>query len=158
MRLLPAALALAAVTVALAWLLGPARGATETLLYVSGLRIEGDKPVSIVRLTNTSPNAADAFVVHYTIRETSRGFPVSEPGAGIGAQLLPGRTLTIDLGKVVTAYRRAHEVGPYTGEVQFVAFADAAPFRTFSPDTIHVEATQVEGAAKRDAVVQWFNP
>ena len=156
-RLLPSALVLALGAGALAWFLGPAHGATETLLYVSGLKIEGDKPVAFVRLTNTSPNAADIFLVHYTIRETSKGISISEPGAGIGAQLVPGRTLTLDLGKVVTAYRRAHEVGPYTGTVQFVAFAEGGAFRTFSPDTIHVETSQIEGGATRDAVAQWFN-
>jgi hypothetical protein len=156
-RLLPSALVLAALAGALAWFLGPARGATETLVYVSGLKVEGEKPVCFVRLTNTSPNAADIFLVHYTIRETSRGIAISEPGAGIGAQLVPGKSLTIDLGKVVTAYRRAHEVGPYTGTVQFVAFAEGGAFRTFSPDTIHVESTQIEGASTRDGVVQWFN-
>lgn len=156
-RLLPAALALAASAGALAWFLGPARGATESLVYVSGMKIEGDKPVAFVRLTNTSPNAADIFLVHYEIHETSRGILLSAPGAGIGAQLVPGHTLTIDLGKVVTAYRKAHEVGPYTGTVHFQAVAEGGAFRTFSPDTIHVESTQIEGAATRDAVVQWFN-
>ena len=136
----------------------PARAQSAQILYVSGLRIDGSKPIAKVRLTNTSPNAADAFNVHYTIRETGAGIALSEVGAGLGAQLLPGHSLELDLGKIVALWRAAHDVGPYKGDVQFIAVAEGGYFREFGPDTIHVAATQVEGRALRDAVEHWVTP
>src|SRR5262249_51050366 len=78
-RVVAAAVALGG---ALAWSLRPVRAQGSNVLYVSGMRIDGAKPVAKVRLTNTSPNAADVFSVHYTVRDTSAGIALSEAGAG----------------------------------------------------------------------------
>jgi hypothetical protein len=141
---------------AAAWSLRPARAEDSKVLYVSGMRIAGDKPIAKVRLTNTSPNAADVFTVHYTVRDPSAGIALSEAGAGLGAQLLPGHVLEIDLGKVVSIWRTAHEVGPYAGPIQFVAYGEGGFTLAFGPDTVHVEATQQEGAAVYEGVAQWL--
>jgi hypothetical protein len=109
-----------------------------------------------VRLTNTSPNAADVFSVHYTIRDAAGGVALSQTGAGLGAQLAPGKTLELDLGRIVANYRATFEVGPYTGPVRFDAFGDDGIFTEFAPDTIHVEVEQREGAVVRDAAVDWL--
>ena len=154
MRFLVAGLALAAFAAA-ATRFVPVRGAAPMLLYVSGMRIDGVKPVAHVRLTNTSTAPSDVYSVHYTIRETGAGIPISDPGAGLGAQLLPGRTLDLDLGAIVTQYRAARGAGPYSGTVQFVAFAEGGLAHDFGPQVIHVECTQSEGAALYDGVAQW---
>lgn len=156
MRKLVVGLLLLGSAAVLAFTLRPARAQTPLLLTISGLEIAGAKPVCLVRLTNTSPHAADVFSVHYTVRDTSQGFALSQPAAGQGAQLAPGKTLELDLGKIVAGYRAGFDVGPFTGPVQFVAFGEDGFFREFAPDTIHVEVEQTEGAVVRDAAVQWF--
>ncbi len=157
MRLRTAALLLvAAAAAAGAWLaVRPSRAQTQATLYVSGLAIKAAKPVCIVRLTNVSPDAADVFLVHYTVRDTSAGIPLSAPGAGTGAPLLPGHTLELNLGNIVALYRAGFEVGPYTGPVQFVAYGEGGFSHEFGPGTIHVEVRQTEGAAIHDAAIQW---
>jgi hypothetical protein len=151
-----ALVALAALAVAALWSLRPARAQTPRLLAISGMRIVRDKPIARVRITNVSPDAADVFFLHYTIRDTSAGIALSEPGAGDGAQLIPGRAIELDLGKIVTNFRASREVGPYTGTVQFVAFAEGGFTHEFGPEIIHVEAVQTEGAAIYDGVVAWL--
>ena len=126
------------------------------ILYVSGLEIDGSRPTAIVRLTNGSDHASDTMSVHYTIRGPAAGAPMSLPGAGpIGASLRPGRTLELDLGAIVTAYRKSLGLGPYTGPVQFVASAEGGIFRKFGPDVVAVDATQISGRARYQALVEW---
>jgi hypothetical protein len=148
-----------AALVSWAWLAArPSRAQTSSVLHVSGMALAGSKPVAIVRLTNASPNPADIFSVHYTVRDVSAGIPLSHPGAGIGAELRPGRSIELDLGKIVTQYRAGVDVGPFTGPIQFVAYGEGGSLREFGPDTIHVEVRQVEGSAVRDAAVEWLAP
>lgn len=151
----PAVLALAAAAAIAVRQAGPARGAGPGTLWISGMRIDGTKPAARVRLTNVSASPSDVYSVHYTIRETGAGIPISEPAAGLGAQLLPGHALDLDLGAIVTQYRAAHGAGPYGGTVQFVAFAEGGLAHDFGPEVIHVECTQIEGSAIFEGVVQW---
>lgn len=156
MRALLLAALLVVAAVAASWTLRPARAQTQRLLVISGMSILKDKPVARVRFTNTSPDLADVFSIHYTIRDTSAGIALSEPAAGDGAQLIPGHVLELDLGRIVAQYRASLGGGPYTGTVQLVAFAEGGFTREFGPDTIHVEAVQTEGAAVYDGVVAWI--
>lgn len=126
------------------------------LLYISGMRIDGEKPVAIVRLTNTSENSSDIMSFHYTIRGPDSGAPMSTPGAGsTGVALRPGRTVELDLGKIATGYRRSLGLGPYTGPVQFVATASGGLVRKFGKDTVQVDAQQTLGSTKYQANVEW---
>ncbi len=136
----------------------PVHADAAKLLYVSGLRVAAGKPVCIVRLTNTSPDAADVFYVHYTIHDAATGTGVSAYGAGAGAQLSPGKTLQLDLGAIITQYRLSMDVtSTYSGAVQFTAYGEGGFFRSFGPDVIHVEVEQHEGAAIHDGAVQWLS-
>jgi hypothetical protein len=136
----------------------PVHADASKLLYVSGLRVAANKPVCIVRLTNTSPDAADVFYVHYTIHDAVAGAPVSASGAGLGAQLSPGKTVQLDLGAIITQYRLSLDVtSTYSGAVQFTAYGDGGFYRSFGPDVIHVEVEQHEGAAIHDGAVQWLS-
>jgi len=156
LALIVVALALAAGGLFVA--LRPARAEQRRTLYVSGLKVLGKKRVSIVRLTNTSDQAADSFLVHYTIRDAATGDPVSQPGAGLGAQILPGRTLELDLGAIIAQYRLSFDVtSPYSGAVQFVAYGEGGFYHTFGPDVIHVEIEQHEGSAIHDGAAAWFD-
>ncbi len=157
MRTLAALLAVIALAVALWPTPRPVRADGGTVLYVSGMRIAAAKPIAFVRLTNTSPNAADVFSVHYTIRDTLSGASLSTPGAGLGAQLAPGHVLELDLGKIVALYRQSLEASTFTGPVEFVAFGEGGAFRSFASDTIQVETEQHEGAAVHEGVAQWFS-
>jgi hypothetical protein len=126
------------------------------LLYISGMRIDGEKPVAILRLTNTSENPSDIMSFQYTIRGPDSGAPMSTPGGGpTGVALRPGRTVELDLGKIATGYRRSLGLGPYTGPVQFVATASGGLVRKFGPGTVHVDAQQTHGKAKYQASVEW---
>lgn len=133
-------------------------GAQEVtpLLYISGMRIDGEKPVAIVRLTNVSENSSDIMSFHYTIRGPDSGAPMSTPGAGsTGVALRPGRTVELDLGKIATGYRRSLGLGPYKGPVQFVATASGGLVRKFGKDTVQVDAQQTQGSAKYQVNVEW---
>lgn len=124
-------------------------------LYVTGLHI-GGKTRAVVRLTNTSPNAADAFALHYTVQAANAGESLSLPGAGVsGAPIYNGHTLELDLGAIVNAYRASRDAGPFTGPVRLVAFADDGAYLPFGPETVHVTAVQTEGAARFEPLVQW---
>jgi hypothetical protein len=153
MRRLAVGIVLAAAS---AWTVRSVRAEDRQLLVISGLSVVAEKPVCLVRLTNISPNAADIFSVHYTVRSTGSGVALSRPAAGIGAQLGPGKTLELNLGEVVAAYRRTFGVGPYTGPVQFIAYGEDGAFREFAPDTIHVSVEQTEGKVVRDAAIEWL--
>jgi hypothetical protein len=158
MRLFAAAVAVAALAAVLVATLRPVHADAAQALYISGLKVAGDKPVSIVRLTNTSTYAADVFHVHYTIHDAAGGVAVSSPGAGDGAELRAGHTLELDLGAIITQYRLSYDITtPYSGDVQFTAYGDAGYFSSFNSGVIHVEVEQHDGAAIHDAAVQWFS-
>jgi len=158
MRLLAFSLVLAAVAAVLAATLSTVHADDAQFLNISGLRVAANKPVSIVRLTNASPNAADVFYVHYTVHDAATGVAVSRPGAGDGAQLRPGRTLELNLGAVITQYRLANDVtSTYSGAVQFTAYGEGGVFKAFNSGVIHVEVEQHEGGAIHDGAVQWLS-
>jgi hypothetical protein len=154
---LPLAAALAAV-VAVAAAVVP-RGATRaqeaaSTVYVSGLRV-GPGARAFVRVRNVAPSSSVRFLVRYTVRAASAGQALSEPGAGSGSAVLVGRTLELELGPIVDAYRRTLDLGPYAGPVQFVAYAETAFGTPFSPQSVVVEADQTEGGSRSEAVVEW---
>jgi len=132
-----------------------ARADGDTTLYISGLDI-GPKKQVIVRLRNTSTHASDVLSVHYTVRDPSAGVPLSQPGAGNGAQLRPGDTLELDLGAIVNAFRAEREVSGWNGPVHFVAFGTGGNFGDFGPETVQVEAVQTVGRARFTAAVEWI--
>jgi hypothetical protein len=160
MRLI--ALAVVAALLTLAAILfatsGPVHADAAQSLYISGLRVAADKPVSIVRLTNTSPDAADVFYVHYTIHDAASGAAVSRLAAGDGAQLRAGRTLELDLGAIIAQYRQSLDVtSTYSGAVQLTAYGEGGYYHSFGSGVIHVEVEQHEGAAIHDGAVQWLS-
>jgi hypothetical protein len=158
MRKLALTVAALAVVAALVATLRPVKADVTHTLYVSGMKVAGKKRIAIMRLTNTSPDAADVFYVHYTIRDALSGNAVSMPGAGLGAQLSPGKTIELDLGAIITQWRLANEVTSlYSGDVQVVAFGEGGFYRSFGPDVVHVEIEQHEGRAIHDAAVQWVS-
>lgn len=125
-------------------------------VYVTGIRIDGTRANAVVRLTNTSPNLADVFAVHYTIQAGHAAEPLSLPGAGAGgAPLAAGKTLEVDVGAVVTAYRRSFGLGPYRGTVRFVAWAEDGAYLPFGPQTVHATAVMREGKARFEPLVEW---
>lgn len=124
-------------------------------VYVSGLRIDGKKSRVIVRFTNTSPNLADTYKVHYTV-EAPDGNPLTLLGAGIdGAPLVGRRSLELDLGAIVADYRRSVGVGPYAGPVRLVVSGEPGAYTMFGPETVHVAVVQTEGAARFEPLVEW---
>lgn len=152
--LLALALALLALLGSAACSPGEAQEAPATL-YVSGMRI-GGRSRAVVRLRNCAPSSSGLFYVHYTVRATEAGQALSLPAAGPqGAALIAGRTLELDLGAIVNAYRKSLGVGPYEGTVQFVAYGEGGTNADFGPDTVHVDASQAEGAARFQAAVEW---
>jgi hypothetical protein len=142
-----------------ALLRGPAPARAQeaaATVYVSGLRVDGTRARAVVRLTNASPNLADVFALHYTIQAGHAGEPLSLPGAGFsGAPLAAGKTLEIDLGEVVTAYRASFGLTPYRGTVRFVAWAEDGAYSAFGPETVHVTAVMSEGKARFEPLVEW---
>jgi hypothetical protein len=122
------------------------------ILHVTGMRIDKDKPIAIVRMRNASP---DFMVVHYTVLGPDAGAPLSEPNAGDGILLIPGAELEVDLGKTVTLYRRSLGAGPYSGPVGFAATGDLFAGAAFTEGRIAVSATQTEGKAKFQANIEW---
>lgn len=123
-------------------------------LFISGMRIGGGSR-AVVRLRNVAPGST-VYFVHYTIRATDAGQPLSLPAAGPqGAPLIAGDTLELDLGGIVNAYRRSLGAGSYSGTVQFVAFAEGGGGHPFGPETVAVDATQAEGSARFQANVAW---
>jgi hypothetical protein len=158
MRFCLAALAVLTLVGVLVATLRPVRADAAQALYISGLRVAAKQRVSIVRLTNASPDAPDVFYVHYTIKDAATGLPVSRPGAGDGAELRPGRTLELDLGAIITQYRLSLGVeSTYSNPVQFTAYGEGGYFHSFGSGVIHVEVEQHEGAAIHDGAVQWLN-
>jgi len=130
-----------------------ARADSNDTLYISGLEI-GRGRKAIVRLRNTSTHLSDVLTVNYTVRDPSIGHPLSQ--IGIGAQLLAGQTLELDLGAIVNAYRASLEVSGWDGPVQFVAFGDGGHFGDFGPETVQVEALQTVKRATFAAHVEWI--
>ena len=124
-------------------------------LYVSGMSV-GGKSRALLRLTNVAPEGGgDLYFVHYTVRATN-GAHISRLGAGpVGAQLLPGQTLELDLGLIVDQYRASLGMSGFVGPVQLVAFGEGGATDVFSPRTVKVEAVQQEGQAQFPAVVKW---
>ena len=158
MRKLVLTVAAVALVAGLVATLRPVKADLAHSLLVSGMKVAGKRRIAIVRLTNTSPDAADVFYVHYTIRDGLTGAAVSLPGAGLGAQLSPGKTVELDLGAIVTQYRLSNDVtSTYSGDVQFVAFGEGGFYRSFGPGVVHVEVEQHEGRAIHDAAVQWVS-
>ncbi len=157
--LLLIALAVAAGAAALfATRAAPARALGTATLHVTGLDV-GKGRRAIVRLYNTSTHASDVFAVHYTIYalDTLNGNPValSRPGAGNGAQLIPGDTLELDLGAIVAAYRAERELGAWDAPIRFVAFGAGGNFERFGPETIAATALQTDGKATFAPAVTW---
>lgn len=157
-RFLPglALAALAALPALLAGACAPSEAQeSPAILFVSGMRVGGTSQ-AIVRLRNVAPASSVRFFVHYTIQGTTSGTPLSLPGGGpTGASLLAGRTLELDLGEIVDAYRKSLGYGPFVGPVQFVAFGEGGTGADFGADTIVVDAAQTEGAARFQAAVEW---
>ncbi len=158
-RLLAAGLALAALAGGAATLLPgvwPAKARAQDpthTLYISGLHV-GKKFKAIVRLTNISPDGADAYTVNYRVRDAATATLISRPG--LAAELRSGRTLELDLGVIVTAYRDELEINPkFTAPVQFLAVGEGGFFRPFSPETVAVEAFQTDGKATYAVNVKW---
>lgn len=154
-RALLVAAALLAVGVGV-WALRPARAqeAVKTL-WITGLRIDGARARALVRLTNTGSSGLDVHAVHYTVQATNGGEPLSAVAAGpTGAFLGAGDTLDLDLGAIVTAYRKSLGVPGFSGPVRFVAFADS-PGRPFGPDAIQVSAVQTAGTTRWEPLVEW---
>jgi hypothetical protein len=142
--------------VAVALCLLPARAQeAQKTLWVTGLKIDGKKARSVVRLVNTSEDGQDLFAVHYTVQAADAGEPLSLVAAGpTGAILGRGRTLELDLGDIVTKYRASLGFGPFSGQVRFVAYADASG-RPFGPDVVQVSAVQTERAAAYEPLIEW---
>ena len=130
-----------------------ARADSNDTLYISGLDI-GRGRKAIVRLRNTSTHLSDVLTVNYTVRDPSRGHPLSK--IGIGAQLRPGDTLELDLGAIGDAHRASLEISGWDGPVQLVAFGDGGHFGDFGPETVQVEAIQTIKRAKFAANVEWI--
>jgi len=128
---------------------------SSSTLWVSGMRVGGGSR-AVVRLRNVAPASSGRFFVHYTVRGTSSGVPLSLPAAGAtGVSLLAGRTLELDLGEIVNLYRKSQGYGSFAGPVQFVAYGEGGTDADFGPDTIVVDAAQTEGAARFQAAVEW---
>ncbi len=150
------ALVVVAVAAVTAGLLAPAARAQGQLsLFVSGLRLNGSKPVALLRVRNVSPNAGDTYRFHYTVYSGSGLYPQSQVDAGPGVPVDPGQTVEFDLAAIVTQYRAARELGPYRGPIQVIARGEGGFTRPFDPSTFQVEALQVEGRARFPAVVEW---
>ena len=137
----------------LAWT-GRAQDANPYTLYVSGMSI-GKSRTAIVRVTNGSPVRGDAQRIFFTVRNTVNGAPLTLPGAGDGAQLFPGDTLELDLGRLVAAYRAQTGLPSFEGTVQFVAFGSGGPIHPFGPRYTAVQAIQTERKAVYAANVEW---
>lgn len=151
------ALLAAVATAAALWFARPApvRAAETATLHVTGLDV-GPRERAVVRLYNSS---RQAFAVHYTVfaLDTLYESPValSLPGAGVGAQLLPGDTLELDLGEIVTAYRAQQGASAWDAPIRFVAFGTTSGAERFGPETILAEALQTEGGATYRPAVTW---
>lgn len=138
------------------WALVPARAQeAAATLWITGLRIDGTRARALIRLTNTGKAGIDVHSVHYTVQATNAGEPLSAVAAGpSGAFLGSGDTLDLDLGAIVTAYRKSLGVPGFSGPVRFVAFADSAG-QPFGPDVIQVSAVQTEGTLRYEPLVEW---
>ena len=124
-------------------------------VWITGMRIDGNKTTARVRITNVSGDATNFFSVHYTVQAPGGGEPLSRLAAGPdGATLLNGRTVELDLGEIVTAYRASFGAPAYRGPVRLVAYATSTGV-PFGPDTVQVTAVQKEGAAMFDPLVEW---
>lgn len=136
--------------------LRPARAQdAAATLWITGLRIDGARARALVRLTNTATAGLDVHAVHYTVQATIGGEPLSAVAAGAsGAFLGPGETLDLDLGLIVTQYRKSLGVPAFSGPVRFVAFA-YSPGKPFGPDVIQVSAVQTEGTTRYEPLVEW---
>jgi hypothetical protein len=160
-----AAIAAAAAGVAAARLGTPTVRA-DTLpgaLYVSGLHIDGDKPTALIDLSNRSDSSDDFYALSVLFFHAD-GHRAADQ-LDIASPLTSGKSITINVGGIVSAYRASHEIAPFKGPVQVVIYGytctdlgtcqSAAVARPFGPEVIHVAAVQTEGKVTYDGVVQW---
>jgi hypothetical protein len=135
----------------------------QPALYVSGLHIDGDKPTALIDLANRSESADDYYAISVLFFHTD-GRRAAEQ-LDLQSPLTKGKTVTINVGGIVAAYRAANEIGPFKGPVQVVIYGytcvdldtciNPSTPRPFGPDVIHVTASQKEGPVSYDAAIEW---
>ena len=159
-----AAVAAAALGAAVAVCVRPADALTgPAVLYISGLHVDGNKSTALITLTNTSNSTSDFYAVTYAVLHED-GHAAAPPTEVFNA-LLRGRSVTIDLGPRIAAFRESQGVGPFRGPVQVVirgtscADTGTCPVgvvpQPFGPEVIHVDARQAEGSVDYDAAYMW---
>jgi len=159
-----AAIAAAALSAAVAVGVRPA-GATlgPSVLYISGLHVDGDKPSALITLTNTSSATADFYTLTYAALHEDGS--AAAPPTEVFNALLRGRSVTIDLGARISAFRESQGVGPFHGPVQVIVRGTSCSDtgtcpvgvvpQPFGPGVIQVETRQTEGSASYDAAWTW---
>lgn len=162
--LLLATVAAAALGAAVAVTTHPAGAAPgPSVLYVSGLHIDGTKTTALITLTNTSSSTADFYSVTFALFHEDGH--AAAPPTEVLTTLLRGRSITIDVGARVAAYRATQGVGPFTGPIQVVVLgstcADSGTCpegfvpQPFGPAVIQVDTRQTEGSVTYDAAYTW---
>jgi hypothetical protein len=160
-----AAIAAAAAGVAAARLGTPAVRADTVpgALYVSGLRVDGDKPTAFIDISNRSDSPDDYYAISVLFFHAD-GHRAADQ-LDIASPLTSGKSITINVGGIVSAYRASNEIAPFKGPVQVVIYGytctdlgtcqSAAVARPFGPEVIYASAVQTEGRVTYDGVVQW---
>ena len=134
-----------------------------SVLYVSGLHVDGDKPSAFITLTNSSTETSDFYSITYALlHEDGRA---AAPPTEVLTTLLRGRSVTIDIATRIAAYRETQGVGPFRGPVQVVVRGTSCTDtgtcpegvvpQPFGPGVIQVETRQTEGSANYDAAWAW---
>lgn len=154
----------AALGSALAFCVRPARAAPgPSVLYISGLHIEGAKPTALITLTNTSSASVDFYTLTYSLYHADGN--AAAPPTEVALPLLRGRSVTIDIASRIAAYRTSEGVSAFTGPIQVVirgtSCADTGTCpegvvpQPFGPDVIQVETRQTEGSVTYDSAWNW---
>lgn len=159
-----ATIAAAALGSAVAFTVRPARALPgPSVLYVSGMHVDGDKPGATVTLTNTSTASVDFYTI--TVALLHADGRAAAPPAEFRDPLIRRHSLEIDVGSLVAAYRRTQQVSPFKGPIQVIvrgtSCTDTATCpvgvepQPFGPGVIQVDARQTEGSVSYDAVWSW---
>ena len=134
-----------------------------SVLYISGLHVDGDKPSAFITLMNSSTETSDFYSITYALlHEDGRA---AAPPTEVMTTLLRGRSVTIDIATRIAAYRESQEVGPFHGPIQVVIRGTSCEDtgtcpvgvvpQPFGPGVIQVETRQTEGSANYDAAWVW---
>jgi hypothetical protein len=134
-----------------------------SVLYVSGLHVDGASPTALITLTNTSSASADFYSLTYSVFHADGH--AAAPPTEVALPLLRGRSVTIDIATRIAAYRASQGVSPFVGPIQVVirgtSCADTGTCpegvvpQPFGPEVIQVDARQTEGSVTYDASWTW---